>query len=577
MKRTLRESLVDYDMTLLRALADVRGAVLTSNHRPTAAHELASQLSTPASLAIVLADLSPGETEALIALQSAGGWMEAPRFARRFGGMRAMGPVRMEREQPWLSPASPAEGLWYRALIFKGFRRAEGGVVEVVYIPADLLASLPGPAAAERPSFQKEQGVVMQPIAAPPHIRPASPGVVEDVFSLLVLVRNLKVRSKSDGSLGAQDLQALNLLCVSPVPAAAAADDERLAFILHLGLAAELITTQKKRLVLNPDPARAWLKANPAQRLLTLQKAWQDTSDWNDLWHVPSLKPQPTGWKNDPILARRQVLGFVADCQPGAWYGLDELTRAVKASSPDFQRPDGDYTAWYVNDLSGQALMGFEHWDQVEGALLRYLVSGPLHWLGVTDLGFEGDLRQPTAFRLADTGIAWLGLAPTPVHKPPLASQPTSSGLVVRDDFTVRVSPDANLYTRFQLARFTDFLGRETNHINYRISPSSLARAQGQGISPDQVMAFLQRVSGDPIPAKILGGLQTWHKRRGSIRLERGVVLRVDRPETLKALRRDPVVGPLLGEELGPGAVLVPRENVRQVRRWLMERGYLDG
>jgi hypothetical protein len=577
MKRMLRESLVDYDMTLLRALADIRGAVLTSNHRPTAARELASQLSTPASLAIVLADISPSETEALTALQAAGGWMEAPRFARRFGSVRSMGPGRMERERPWLSPASPAEGLWYRALIFKGFRQAKGGVVEVVYIPADLLDSLPGSPAAERPASQTEQRVTMQPIAAPPHVRPASPDVVEDVFGLLVLVRNLKVRLKSDGSLRAKDLQALNLLCVSPVPAAAVTDDERLVFILHLGLAADLLTTVETRLTLNPDTARAWLKTNPAQRLATLQRAWKDTPDWNDLWHVPSLKPQPTGWKNDPVLARRQILGFLANCQPGEWYGLDELTATVKASHPDFQRPDGDYTAWYIHDLSGQALMGFEHWDQVEGALLRYLVSGPLHWLGVTDLGFEGDPRQPTAFRLAETGLAWLGLAPTPGDQRPLESQPTAPDLVVRNDFTVRVSPEASLYTRFQLARFTDFLRRETNHIDYRISPSSLARAHGQGINTDQVMAFLQRVSGDPIPAKILDGLQTWQKRRGSIRLERGVVMRVDQPETLKAMRRDPVVGPLLGEELGPRAALVPRENVGQLRRWLMERGYLDG
>ena len=26
--------------------------------------------------------------------------------------------------------------------------------------------------------------------------------------------------------------------------------------------------------------------------------------------------------------------------------------------------------------------MGYQHWDQVEGALLRFLVSGPLYWLG---------------------------------------------------------------------------------------------------------------------------------------------------------------------------------------------------
>ena len=30
MKKTLRESLADYDVTMLRALADVRGAALTS-------------------------------------------------------------------------------------------------------------------------------------------------------------------------------------------------------------------------------------------------------------------------------------------------------------------------------------------------------------------------------------------------------------------------------------------------------------------------------------------------------------------------------------------------------------------
>jgi hypothetical protein len=54
------------------------------------------------------------------------------------------------------------------------------------------------------------------------------------------------------------------------------------------------------------------------------------------------------------------------------------------------------------------------------------------------------------------------------------------------------------------------------------------------------------------------------------------VVLRVDRPETLGALRREPAIARLLGEALGPQAVLVPRANVKQVRRWLLEQGYLE-
>ena len=55
MIKTLRDSLVDHDMALLRGLAEARGAVLSSNHRLTAAEELGAQLITPGSLSIAMA------------------------------------------------------------------------------------------------------------------------------------------------------------------------------------------------------------------------------------------------------------------------------------------------------------------------------------------------------------------------------------------------------------------------------------------------------------------------------------------------------------------------------------------
>jgi hypothetical protein len=576
MTKTLHESLVDYDMALLRALAEVRGAVLTSNRRLTAAEELEAQLSTPASLAIALTDLSEAETEALAVLQAAGGWMEAPRFARRFGPIRRMGPGRLERERAWLLPANPAEGLWYRALIFTGFRQTEAGVVEVVYVPEDVLRSLPDLSPEEAPTAEAGRGLAMEPLPPPAKVSPApADALVEDVFGVLVAVRNRNIRPKPDGSLKPKDLQAINALCVSPLPAADVAGDERLAFLLHLPHAAGLVAVDEGRLALNPDPARAWLAAAPGQRLSALQEAWRDDEIWNDLWRVPSLKPQPTGWKNDPVLARRQVLEFLAGCRPGDWYGLADLIRAVKETDPDFQRPDGDYTAWYIHDPGGQPLMGFEHWDAVEGALLHYIVSGPLHWLGAVDLGFGAASGQPAAFRLAGSGLALLGLAPSPENAQALSS--ASPDLTVGNDFTVRAAPDSSLYTRFQLARFADFLGREAKGVRYRLSPQGLARVRGEGITPDQIIAFLIRASGDRAPAGVLDVLRNWGERSGSVRLEPGVVLRVDRPETLAALRREPAIARLLGEALGPGAVLVPRAYVKQVRRWLLEGGYLEG
>lgn len=577
MKKTLRESLVDYDMATLRALADVRGAVLTSTHQETAADELAAQLSTLASLAIALTDLSPAETEALVTLRVAGGWMEAPRFARHFGAVRSMGPARLERERPWLSPANPAEGLWYHGLIFKGFRQTEAGPAEVIYVPDDLLALLQKLSPGEPSSSQEDLGVMLNPLAPPPHVRPANADIVEDVFGVLVTARNHNLGLSPDGSLRLKGRQAINSLCVSPVPAANVADDDRLALVVHLPCAAELIITTQGRLVLNPNPARAWLQATPAHRLLALQTAWRDDPGWNDLWRVPSLKPQPTGWKNDPVLARHKVLNFLARCRPGDWYGLDEFTAAIKSFDPDFQRPDGDYTTWYIHGLNGQPLMGFEHWDEVEGDLLRYLVSGPLHWLGITDLGLDGgDFGHPTAFRLAEMGLSLLKLAPPPAAEAPPGELSSFPALAVRDDLTLRVSADASLYDRFQVARFADFLGREADRVSYRISPASLARARRQGITSEQVNAFLVRASGGRVSSKVLDALRGWQDRGGVVQLEQSTVLRVDHPETLKALRRHPAIGPLLGEVLGPQAVLIPRANVGQVRRWLADQGYLE-
>jgi hypothetical protein len=257
--------------------------------------------------------------------------------------------------------------------------------------------------------------------------------------------------------------------------------------------------------------------------------------------------------------------------------------------------------------------MGFEHWEDVEGALLRYLVCGPLHWLGVSDLGFEGDAAPPSAFRLAATGLPFVKLAAPAAEAAPRAALESQAGeegldgswqgasdrgkdeagpsagdrqppdgpaaaaaLAVRDDFTVRAPLDASLYTRFQLARFADFAARDSGAVTYRMSPASLARAGRQGVSYQQISAFLARTSRGRVPDKVLEGVRSWLERGGRVRLEQGVVLRVDRPETLDVLRGHPDLAPLLGEVVGPQAVLVPRSNVGPVRRWLIKLGYLD-
>lgn len=562
MKKTLLESLVDYDMAMLEALARTRGAVIGSQQPLPAAKELAAQLLAPASVAIAVADLTPAELEALTALQTSDGWMESPRFVRRFGSVRLMGPGRLARERPWESPANAAEALWYRGLVFRGFRPTADGVVEVHYVPDDLLALLPPPPPA---------GVTLPAVVAtdvPPHTWPGAPDLVEDIFNVLVALRRRPLQLDAAGDLSGQDRRVINAVCARPLSEEQLAAGGRLAWLLSLCVAAGLTARINSRLVVSREGARAWLEAAPARRRHDLRTAWRDDENWNDLCHVPTLKLRATGWRNDPRLARRAVLRVLSACRPGTWYRLDDVVAAVKAGDPDFQRPDGDYSSWYVYGLDDQPLIGFEHWEAVEGALLRHLVTEPLHWLGVIDLGGPADGTAPTALRVSDSGAEFLAGGDVD------ALAPAGGRFSVRDDFSVRVPLDASLYDRFQLARFADYVARDGETFVYRIAPAGVNLVGKQGVNAAQIGGFLMRATGRQVPQQVLDALARWQKA-GAARLERALVLHVDTPELLQHLRRDEEIGALLGEAVGPASVIVPLANEQRVRRWLTEHGYL--
>ena len=82
--------------------------------------------------------LSPEDQEALLWLDAQGGKALWDHFSRRFGDIREMGAGKLEREQPFRDPISPAESLWYRALIARGFLETDSGPQEFVYLPDDL-------------------------------------------------------------------------------------------------------------------------------------------------------------------------------------------------------------------------------------------------------------------------------------------------------------------------------------------------------------------------------------------------------------------------------------------------------
>ena len=254
--RTLYQSLLDADPVRLSAVARFWDAELSSDSRQTAATELAAVMDAPDAASAVWEALPGDQRQALAALLASGGRMPMRVFIREWGDIRAMGPGRMEREHPWLDPASPAEGLWYRGIVSRAFGQGADGTYEIAYVPPELQAhfSVPGDL---RPA------VILEPSAAPEEVLLTGDQLLDDVCTTLAYVQNEDVRGVANGDWPERHLTRLAHLLHD-------ADQGRFSFLCHLSLRAGLLHIPESGL-LRPDPGRAiaWLESPAEQQRLT--------------------------------------------------------------------------------------------------------------------------------------------------------------------------------------------------------------------------------------------------------------------------------------------------------------------
>ena len=144
----------------------------------------------------------------------------------------------------------------------------------------------------------------------------------------------------------------------------------------------------------------------------------------------------------------------------------------------------------------------------------------------------------------------------------------------------VRAPAGASGYDRFQLARVSDWGQPEAGPAGavypYRLTPGALRRAAQKGIPPARIVAFLERAAaGQPALPPLLRALRRWEQRGPEASLHDTLVLRLTSPDLLEALRAAPGLAGLLGEPLGPAAVMVRREDLPALRAALAELGIL--
>ena len=518
------------DLGFQRLVAEAWGLDLQAPDADRAAQDLARRL--PAAWPNLWPTLPAQAQAALQHLKAHGGRVLWAHFVRRYGPLREVGPARRDRERPDRAPVSTTEVLWYRALIGRAFFETDQGPQEFAYLPEEFLPLVPDPPERAEPLGRRARPAER----AHPLPRPDLLNALTSLLAARRLGRDEKALFPAEG-------QAF--------PPGALTD---------LARAAGLLDAQGQPA---PAPVKAFLTAAPAEALQTLRQAWLHAADLDELRWLPHLEVEGA-WQRDVRRPREQVLTWLRNL-PSEWWSLEAFVQAVRQQAPDFARPaPGDFDSWYLRRRSdGAFLRGEAAWDEVDGALLRLLLTGPLHWFGWVELAAAAPQGPPTALRPVEPHGAARAAPPEAPQRP----------LRVWADGRILAPPNTPRWVRYQIARATAWEKLDAQGYLYRLTPRALAAARRQGLYAGHLLRLLQR-HAPSVPPNLVRALARWDEHGTQATVADLTVLRVSDPAILQALRQSPAAR-YLGPLLGPTAAVVPKRAVPHLRAALLQMGYL--
>jgi hypothetical protein len=357
-------------------------------------------------------------------------------------------------------------------------------------------------------------------------------------------------------------------------------DAPHLLFIRLLLTKLELL--YERRGVLYAAPTDTFFALPLLERARRCYRLWLETSFWNELIYLPDVVVRPAPASLEPaheeaVRARQMVMQRVLRAQPEVWHELPTFIARTKLYVPYllFPRQYGSRVDRYSVGSNPYGwdfrlrrgwLTHREGWHLVEGGFIRAIVSGPLHWLGLTEVN---DQAHPDAFRLTS------GFALITSDFPIDFEEPAWGRLIVQPNFElVALAPVSELLL-VNLDRFAERVGLE--HIaQYRLTRASVTRAIQVGLHANAIQEILERAAGGEIPQNVRYSLMEWERQARRIELWRGVtLLEVDDATLLDALFADEETRPLMGRRLAPLLAEVATDHLSSIQEVLWQQNYL--
>jgi len=564
---TLKQILQKRDTGLLRIFCETWGietGIPVEKNNFTAILE---QYVDEEKISIMIDSLQNKERDAIYDLMSNGGRMSWAKFSRKYGEMREMGQVKRERERPYeIDNATTSEYLWYRCLINIDFFNADPdvGLMEYVYIPEDIIRQIKKNSYQNKirsfhPILVDQDGLQLY----------ANDYILENICTYLAGIRNqfsdevIEKMFITDEKVNSNQLN---------IPTIRLSEIELLLSGIGFDKTAEEINTHF---------VGEFLEESRADLILRLVDGWIRSQDYNELRLLPNYEFEGE-WKNNPKKTRNFLLSMIEkvnhninDEGSDGYISLDDFVNLIKNENPDFQRPTADYDSWFIKEkLSNKYLRGFGSWDAVEGQLIRYMITGPLYWLGLVDLLFSRDKNDQNSsldvegFRLSSWGKSMLK------QKAPNIQKENEQKIIISSNGSIHIPVRSFMRNRYQFSRFCEWITYKNGIYSYRISPSSLENARQQGLLVKHLIWLINEYI-EIVPPSLMRALRDWENHGSQARLERSIILRVRNPEIIRQLQKTNA-SRFLGDPLSTTAIIVKDGAKKKIIEALAEIGYLS-
>jgi Helicase conserved C-terminal domain len=604
----LQNLLLQYDAKVVKAIAREHGSEVKNQPKLATAQWLAQKLTQREQVEQGLRKLRPIEREVLEMIQRVGGEISSSALKRALEKTKAVSPTPRGKNRWGMTSYDPYQGnpnysgkpaledvaarlallgLAFSRQVAAGYKQTLGWELgRYLVIPEEIRAFLPAPAA--------EQGTIA---TEPARVEPGSARTFQrDLSRYWSFVRRA----------GALSLTAQGYVYKKTLLEIAKAlgwqENKKLDektnlypyFLRRMLAALDLLEPEKVNGWANPEAdaflpgeGKAFWSRPPTERVKTSFEAYLDAATWNEL-RIPKAtygfdhrRAAPPEVKN----ARRRVVEHLKRQGASEWRNLTDLVDEIRLADYEFlfprrQRAPAYYgygsnygsPYYHANNPFGITYAGVEDeaagWDRVEGAIITHMVTGPLHWLGLTDIGYDDENDAPRAYRLTAMGAWLLGVGA------PVAIAEEGGRVVAQPNFQIVAMEPIAENVLMTLDEFAQFEGGD-HALTYRLTRESVYRGQRAGWDAARMTIYLEEVTHTPLPQNVRRSLEEWQQLHERTTFYRGIPLvQTDDATTLDVLLAHPVLAPKLGRRANE-VVALPNGNASSVIRALREAGWL--